>query len=107
MEKPMLYHPLNSSLQKAPKIQKFAPPFFFFAYKSRQIPEICYKQQSNSKISSYKKDPRNTAIKLGIIQMNKGLQVSYCDAGSWVAIRRRREKKKKKRVSTKIYNYAT
>jgi len=41
--------------------------------------------------------------------MNKGLQVSYCDAGSWVAIRRRREnkKKKKKRVSTKIYNYAT
>jgi hypothetical protein len=41
---------------------------------------------SSSKISSYKKEPRNAAIKLGIIQMNKGLQVSYCDAGSWVAI---------------------
>lgn len=36
--------------------------------------------------------------------MNKGLQVSYCDAGSWVAIRRRRENKKKKKKKSKHKN---
>ena len=33
--------------------------------------------------------------------MNKGLQVSYCDAGSWVAIWRRQENKKKKTKNKK------